>query len=281
LSDFQRNRELLGIRLRELRRNARITGSDLAVRLGWAQSKVSRVECGRQTATPDDVAAWVDATDGHPDLVSDLLSMLSNIESDYATWRRELRAGTRRKQLNFLKLESRTSVIRGLETCVVPGLLQTAEYARYRLGEMSTLHSAPDDTPTALDVRMRRQQVIYDASKRFHFVLSEAVVRTLLCPVEVMRGQLDRLIVVSGLANVRLGVLPFAVELPVAPLNGFWIFDDVIVTFETIAAEIHVRDPDEVALYARVFEQLAAKAIYGDEMRKLATDAFNALGAGP
>jgi transcriptional regulator with XRE-family HTH domain len=281
VSDFQRNRELLGVRLREMRRNSRLTGSQLAERLGWAQSKVSRLECGRQTATPDDISAWVDATDCDPDLVQDLLSLLTKVESDYAVWRRELRAGTRRKQLNFLKLEARVKTIKGFETCVVPGLLQTADYARYRLGEMPTLHNAPDDISTALAVRMQRQQVLYDTNKTFHFILSEAVLRTMLCPADTMRGQLDRLSVVSGLPNVRLGILPFTALLPVAPLNGFWIFDDSLVTFETIAAEIHVRDPDEVALYGAVFEQLDEISLYGDDARKLIADLFHALSSPP
>jgi transcriptional regulator with XRE-family HTH domain len=280
VSDFQRNRELLGIRLREMRRNSRLTGSQLAERLGWAQSKVSRLECGRQTATPDDINAWVDATDGHPDLVQDLLSLLTQVESDYAVWRRELHSGTRRKQVNFLKLEARVTSIRGFETCAVPGLLQTADYARSVLSATRTLHSVPDDVPTALQVRMQRQQILYDTAKAFHFILSEAVLRTLLCPREAMRGQLDRLTVVSGLPNVRLGVLPFSAQLPAAPLNGFWIFDDNLVTFETIAAEIHVRDPDEVALYAVVFEQLDEISVYGDDARKLITEVFHTLSAG-
>jgi transcriptional regulator with XRE-family HTH domain len=276
LSDFQRNRELLGVRLRELRRNAGVTGVELARQLGWVQSKVSRLEGGKQTASRDDIAAWVDATDAHPDLVPDLLSLLTNIESDYAVWRREFRSGVRRKQLNFLRLEARVSKIRGLETTVVPGLLQTADYARHRIAEQPDLHNIPEDVPAALNARMQRQQVIYDTSKTFHFVLTESVLRNRLCPPDVMRGQLDRLTMASGLPNVKLGILPFTARLPIAPLNGFWIFDDALVTFETIAAEIHVRDPDEVALYASVFDRFNQVAEYGDDARKAITEAFGA-----
>lgn len=262
MSDFQRNRELLGIRLRELRRSARLTGIQLAGELGWRQSKVSRLECGRQTASRDDVTAWVDATDAHPDLVGDLMSLLINIESDYAAWRREFRVGTRRKQLNLLRLEARTTTFRGFETCVVPGLFQTAAYAAQRLGEMPDLHGAPNDVQAAVAARMQRQQVLYDSAKRFHFVLSEAVLRTRLCPPDVMRGQLDRLITAAGLPNVRVGVLPFSARFPIAPLNGFWIFDERLVTFETIAAEIHIRDPDEIAAYVDSFDRPAGAATY-------------------
>lgn len=277
MSDFQRNRELLGVRLRELRRNAGVTGVELARQLGWVQSKVSRLEGGKQTASRDDIAAWVDATDAHPDLVPDLLSLLTNIESDYAVWRREFRSGVRRKQLNFLRLEARVSKIRGLETTVVPGLLQTVDYARYRIAEQPDLHNIPEDVPAALNARTQRQQVIYDTSKTFHFILTESVLCNRLCPPDVMRGQLDRLTMASSLPNVKLGILPFKARLPIAPLNGFWIFDDALVTFETIAAEIHVRDPDEVALYASVFERFDQVAAYGDDARKAIAGAFGSL----
>jgi transcriptional regulator with XRE-family HTH domain len=277
LSDFQRNRELLGIRLRELRRNARITGVTLARQLGWMQSKVSRLECGKQTATREDIEAWVEATDARPDLVQDLLSLLTSIESDYAVWRREFRSGVRRKQLNFLRLESRVTSIRGLETTVVPGLLQTSDYARHRIAEQPDPHNIPEDVPAALSARMQRQQVIYDPSKTFHFILSETVLRNRLCPTEVMRAQLDRLAMASGLPNLKLGILPFSAQLPIAPLNGFWIFDDNLVTCETIAAEIHIRDPDEVALYRSAFDRFDNVSAYGEDARKIIVNAFDAL----
>ncbi|MFC0529004.1 helix-turn-helix domain-containing protein [Phytohabitans kaempferiae] len=277
MSDFQRNRELLGVRLRELRRNARITGVALARQLGWVQSKVSRLECGKQTATREDIEAWVEATEAHPDLVQDLTSLLTNIESDYAVWRREFRSGVRRKQLNFLRLEARVTMIRGLETTVVPGLLQTADYARHRIAEQPDLHNIPEDVSAALTARMQRQQALYDTSKAFHFILMENVLHNRLCPPDVMRGQLDRLTMASGLPNLKLGILPFTARLPVAPLNGFWIFDDALVTFETIAAEIHVRDPDEVALYTSVFDRFDQAAHYGDNARAVIAAAFKTL----
>ncbi len=149
------------------------------------------------------------------------------------------------------------------------GLLQTAEYARHRIAEMPALHKVPEDVDQAVAVRMQRQQALYDPAKRFHFILSEAVLHSRLCPDGVFAGQLDRLIALSSLGNVRLGILPFTARLPLAPLNGFWIFDDGLVTFETIAAELHIRDPEQIALYVRAFEQFAAAAIDGSDVRRI------------
>src|SRR6185312_4649887 len=115
------------------------------------------------------------------------------------------------------------------EVGIVPGLLQTADYARLRLAENVEFHEAPgDDLEDALLMRMRRQQVLYDRGKRFRFIVTESVLRMLLCPVDVMRGQLDRLTALIGLGNVELGVIPNGAALPLAPLHGFVMFDDAI-----------------------------------------------------
>lgn len=77
-TDYQQAREALGVRLRELRMSApdgRLTGTELARRLGWPQPKISKLENGRQTATPDDLRAWADET-GQPDAYDELLARL-------------------------------------------------------------------------------------------------------------------------------------------------------------------------------------------------------------
>src|SRR6266498_5415335 len=93
---------------------------------------------------------------------------------------------------------------------VVPGLLQTAEYARARFAQGVRLHKVPDDVDEAVRLRVQRQEILYRPDKRFHFVLTEAALRNRLCPVDVMLAQLDRLVALSALRNVRLGIIPFA-----------------------------------------------------------------------
>ena len=75
----------------------------------------------------------------------------------------------------------------------MPGLLQTPEYARYRLSESLEEIGAADDVDEAVGARMQRQQVLYRPGKRFNFVITEAVLRYRLCPPEALAGQLDRL----------------------------------------------------------------------------------------
>ncbi|MCO1595506.1 DUF5753 domain-containing protein [Micromonospora sp. RHAY321] len=86
----------------------------------------------------------------------------------------------------------------------VPGLLQTPDYARRILTEMVELHNLDiADVDAAVSTRMQRQHLLYDAGKRFEFLLAEPVLRWLLASPDVMAGQLDRLQTVVGVTSGR------------------------------------------------------------------------------
>jgi hypothetical protein len=115
---------------------------------------------------------------------------------------------------------------------------------------------------------MRRQEVLYDPDKQLRFLLTEAALRYQPCPLATLRGQLDRLLAVVGLATVEVGVLPFDMELPVVPSHGFWIFDDDLVLVETLSAELSLRDADDVDLYSRYFNVLWDIALRDETARQ-------------
>jgi transcriptional regulator with XRE-family HTH domain len=276
LSTYRAAGEALGVRLRQLRLDAGLTGEQLAERLsglpgrGWSQSKVSRIEAGRVArADPDDIAAWARACGASTAEVDELLARLAAVKAEYSAWRLRLGAGIRSMQLDHMELEARTTWLRAFETIVVPGLLQTHEYARYRMEDARVLYGSPDDVADALQGRMARQQVLYQPDKRFQFLMLENAIRQRLCPPEVLRGQLGHLLTVSTLPNVELGIVPVDAEVETAPAHGFWIFDDELVLVETIAAELMLREPEEIALYARVFEALHRAARLGDAARAI------------
>ncbi len=195
----------------------------------------------------------------------------------YAEWRRQLGAGTSARQRTSIQLEGRATFIRAFESTVIPGLLQTPDYARHRLAESVKRHGVIDDVDEGVRVRMQRQEVLYQPGKRFHFVLTEAALRYRLCPPEVMVGQLDRLIAMSAMSAIRVGVIGFDAELPESPKHGFWIFDDRMVLVETIAAELTLKQPQEIALYTQVFERLASVASYGSDARRIVTGVLDDL----
>ncbi|NRQ40065.1 helix-turn-helix transcriptional regulator [Nonomuraea sp. NN258] len=276
MARVQEAREALGRQLRELRQHAGYTGTALADLLGWPQSKVSKLETGRQTPTVDDIQAWTRAV-GDETAARALLGRLDVLETTYAEWRRQLGAGTSARQQTSIILETQAAHIRAFETTVIPGLLQTPDYARHRLAQSIARHGLPDDLDEGVRVRMQRQEVLYQRGKRLHFVMTEAALRYRLCPPEVMAGQLDRLIALCSMSTIHVGVIGFGAELSESPKHGFWIFDDQRVLVETISAELTLTQPQEIALYVQVFDRLAAGASYGAEARQVVTRVLDDL----
>src|SRR5579859_7242482 len=131
ITNVHEARLALGKRLRELRTAAGLSGRQLAESLSWQPSKVSKIENGRQTPSDDDIQGWTRATHQEGETEA-LLASLHSLEIQHAEWQRILRAGIRPRQNELLDLDLRTRFFRAFEATVIPGLLQTAEYARVR-----------------------------------------------------------------------------------------------------------------------------------------------------
>ncbi|GAA2238374.1 helix-turn-helix transcriptional regulator [Streptomyces amakusaensis] len=267
-SNVHEARNALGKRLRELRQAAGMSGRQLAESLSWPPSKVSKLENGRQTPADDDIRQWARATGGE-DETEALLASLHTLEVQHAEWRRVLRAGLKPHQQELISWDQKARLFRAFEATVIPGLLQTPEYARARFAEGIRRLNLPHDIDEAVKERSRRQEILYRSDKRFHFVLTEAALRFRLCTPDVMLGQLDRLISLSQLPHVHFGVIGFEAQYAVSPWHGFWIYDNERVLIETLSAELDLRQPQEIRLYSSAFEQLAAVADYGRAARAI------------
>jgi transcriptional regulator with XRE-family HTH domain len=277
-SNVRDARAALGGRLRELRSSAGLSGRGLAEALTWPPSKVSKLENGHQTPTDDDIRDWTGATSSEGETEA-LLAALHTLEVQHAQWQRVLRAGLRPRQQELAEWDQRTRLFRAFEATVVPGLLQTAEYARARFAEGIRRLKLPNDIDEAVAARVRRQEILYRPDKRFHFVLTEAALRIRLCPAAVMLGQFDRLVSLSQLPNMRLGVIAFETQYATAPWHGFWLYDSERVLIETFSASLDLRQPSEIELYESAFEQLAAVASYGRAARTVINRAADELAA--
>ena len=269
-------RNALGKRLRELRQHAGLTGKQLAASLSWPHSKVSKLENGRQTPTDNDVRGWTSAT-GREGETEALLSSLDTLEVQHAEWQRLLKSGMRSHQAEIAEQDQKTKLYRVFESAVIPGLLQTPEYARARFSQAVAVHKVPNDVNEAVQARMQRQEMLYRQDRRFHFVLTEAALRYRLCAPEIMLGQLDRLISLSSLRNLRLGIIGSTMQYLVDPRHGFWIHNNELVVTETYSAELNLRQPHEIELYTRIFEQLATVASYGGTARAIITRVIDDL----
>lgn len=255
-------------RLSAMRRAAGLNGAQIAAQLGWAPSKVSKIENGNQTPKAGDIRAWALAC-GHPEATDDLLDLLASVQTVSRRWKQRARGGLAAIQADYDRRTRTAKRIRNAEILIVPGLLQTAGYARTLLSRDAALYGTRD-TDEAVAARMRRQDVLYDTGKTFEFVITEAALRTLIVPAQVMLGQLDRLLSM-GLGNVTLGIIPMGVELDTMPVGGLLVLDDAAIV-ETCGEEREAGE-EESAEYGRTFDRLLAEAVTGDEARRLITAA--------
>ena len=254
-------------RLVRLRRAAGLTGDQLAARLAWARSKVPKLENGRQMPTEADLTAWAEAC-GQPEAAPELLRLLEQAQAVYRGWRRELREGHAAQQVRFDDLVRGAYRIRNFQIMLIPGLLQTPDYVRYRALEGVRLYGTDEGKlEETVAARIRRQEVLYDTKKTFEFVICDAALRYLLCPPRVMRAQLDRLLGVLGLSNVTFGIIPPGRELAIAPMAGFLMADDTAIV-EIFNGEITLQG-EESARYGEFADLLMSQAVTGDDARRL------------
>lgn len=266
-------------RLANLRTQKWRYGKDLATFLGWAQSKVSRIENGKQMPSEEDVRAWAEACDADSATVDELLRLLKQAEVSQSTFRRRMRGGQAKVQEDYNQLAGGAHTLRFWETVFVPGPIQVPDYARSIFTEMISLHSPEvDDVDAAVEARMQRQQMLYDPTKSFEFLLAEPVLRWLICPPSIMRSQLDRLQTVIGLPRVRFGIIPMGVPLKTSPQNSVQIYvsDEPVAIVESFAGEVPHRG-DVADKYGQVLDRLWDDAVTGEQARNLILSAIRAL----
>jgi len=261
-NNFDESRANLGQRLRSLRRAAGLTGPALAARTGISQPKISKLETGRIAASVEDVQALAEALQASPDVTASLVEQAHGLAAQLRAWRAMRRQHLATYQERARDLEAAATEITIFQNAIVPGLLQVAEYAR-QVFLRTGLGGDDEAIANAVAARLNRKTVLFTGSKRFAFVLTEAALRHRICSAAVMRAQYDRLISIAGLENVRMGIVPFDVELPVLPLNNFALFDRDAVQVETISGEVMLRGARDVQSYAdevRKLEEVALRA---------------------
>ena len=267
-------RASLGIRLRDIRRDAGLSGTELASLSGWQASKITKIEHGRQTPSEDDLRVWCDHCHASAEL-PDLIAAVRSIETQFAEWRRIIRSGIRRRQEASAAVYDRARLFRIYEPQVIPGLLQTRDYALSVLSTSISFFRVPDDAEESADARTARQRVLTHGDRRFHMLLGEQCLHTNVGGADIMADQLERLLELLRLPRLRIGIIPFDAPYRVPLDNGFWLLDDALVQFDTYSMEMSLVRPDEIELYGRAFERLAALAVYGSEARAMIDTALN------
>ncbi|MGW4034114.1 helix-turn-helix domain-containing protein [Streptomyces sp. NPDC004838] len=275
-SRVQKAREDLARRLREVRKDAGISGRELAVRCGWSESKSSRIENARTPPSDADIRAWCRACAAE-EQAPDLVAANRQSAEAHVEWKRLQRTGLRRLQETTGDLYQQTKTFRVYVSDVIPGFLQTPGYTTALLSSIADFRGTPDDVSDAVAARMRRNAVLSRGAHRFAFVLEESVLRYRLCGAETMAAQLGHLLGVMDLQNVAVGIVPFSTQRTVWPMPTFTIFDGGRVHADTLDAASTHTQPSQVELYARAFERLSQQAARGAAARSLIADAVASL----
>lgn len=262
----------LGARLRELRRAAGLSGVQLAAACGWHSSKISRLEGGTRPPSEGDLYAWCEHT-AHPEVLDDLIATLRNLQASYLEWQRTLAAGHAHRQYQSIDLEARTRWIRWFSPDVVPGLLQTPDYARAVLTACIAITAGRDDLEAAVSARMARQHVLRHGTRRVHMLIGEAALYRTASHDTIMTAQLQRLLDELDNPRLLLGIIPRWAHYRCPTTSNFILYDRDLVLTETISAELTITRPSEIALHERTFTLLAEQAVTGSAARELITTA--------
>ncbi|MFD5097411.1 helix-turn-helix domain-containing protein [Streptomyces albidochromogenes] len=275
-SSAQAAREALAVRLQHLRKDAGLTRKELSARCGWHPSKTTRIQKGDAPPSDTDIRTWCAAC-GADDQADDLMATARAVDSMYLEWRRLHRNGMRKVQQDWNTLHERTRVCLVYVSNVPPGFFQTPGFATALMEQITAFQGTPNDVAEAVAARNARSRFLYEGGHRYVVLMEESVLRYRTADPDAMRGQLRHLLAVMPLASVSLGIIPFTAQRTVWPLEAFYLHDDVQAVVETLTAEIKVKQPRELADYARAFAGLAEMAVYGDAVRDLIAAALGAL----
>ncbi|MFD7827148.1 helix-turn-helix domain-containing protein [Kitasatospora sp. NPDC059803] len=277
LSSAKSVRAALAARLDAMKKDAGLTGDELAARCGWHKSKSSRISRGVTPPSDADIRAWCAAC-GVDDQAADLIAASRSADSMYIQWQQIHRDGMRKIHEKTVPLYQRTRHFRVYASNVVPGMLQTAEYASGLLRSITDFQGTPDDVDQAVQARIERSSVIRNAGQRFAILVEESVLYYRVADDAAMAGQLGHLLSVMAQPNVSFGIIPFGVRRSVWPLEAFYAFDEDLVAVETLTAEINISTPSEIGTYHRAFAELAKLADRGAAARACITRAVDSLG---
>jgi transcriptional regulator with XRE-family HTH domain len=196
----------LSARLLAMRKATGLSSIEVAAKLGWSQSTISRIETGKRTVTPEEVIALLAIYGVRGDDRDQLLEMSRH--ADRPNWLEELRGKAVPAQAAMLaEYELEATSITHVDLLLVSGLLQTRAYTN---AVMRADGVPATEIEPRVAVRMERQKILDKRpSMRLLSILDEAALRRQLGGPQVMAEQLERLISAAERPNVEVRVVPF------------------------------------------------------------------------
>jgi transcriptional regulator with XRE-family HTH domain len=260
-----RRREL-GALLRALRNQKGLTVEQVAERLLCSPSKVSRMETGHGVATPRDIRDLCDLYEVSDEAERDRMMQLAREGKQQGWWQSyELS-----QFADYVGLEAEAVAIRRYQSAIIPGLLQTPEYAR-ATHEVVIPRLAPERIDDFIEVRMTRQRLLTEnPALRLWVVLDEAVLHREVGGRTVMSAQLDQLVKATRLPNVTIQIIPYTAGAHPAMESSFSMLDFAdsvrsVVYVEGLVGWIYLDSLHDLKRYQLVFERLSTIALTPQE----------------
>lgn len=266
MTEPRSRREQLGQELGNLRKLAGLSGRALAARMSHlSQSTISRAEGGKAPLSRPEVEAWADATGADPQRRAQLLALLdAAVREEASSWRGKL-GGRPHLQDEIRDLEAGARTVRNFQPTAIPGLLQTPEYAHYVIPR-ADVEGLIDHAASAA-ARLRRQQALFDGAQQFEFLIGEAALHWPASSPELLAAQLDRVVALSQLKAVTVGVLPLGEHVDAVAWHNFVIYDgdESSVSVELVHRSETVTDPRQADLYRDLYAKLWERAATGPD----------------
>jgi hypothetical protein len=217
------------------------------------------METGHLVPQPDEVDRLAVAFKLDADARDRLHDQARAARSTMRSWRLLHGQGIAKHQTDIDRMEQTATRLRLFQPNLVPGLLQTAEYARHAI-ELAT---DAQDIGLGVARRMARQQLLYNRGKSFDFVITEGALRWRIVPADAHVAQLNHLASLATLANVSIGVIPWHAQVAALQNTMFCLFDDRLAYVELLNGEVATEDPQDLEQYAATFAALSSVAVTG------------------
>lgn len=267
----------LAAELRRLRERADLTGEEAAQRLGWSGSKLSRIELHRSGVKPADLRNLLDLYGVDETRREELFALAR--ESSEKTWLEKATANFPPEYAAYVHAEAEAQSVWNWEPQIVPGLLQTEEYARAMMrGWQSMFALPPSDVERRVQARVVRQQLLTrDPPLSLSVVMDESVLHRRFGDKTIMSQQLSRLIEAAELPNVDLRVLRLDGNHPTTTGTFYYLkFGQVhevplpdLVAIEHLMGNHYLEDDEDTYKFLVTFEALLARSLDPDKSREL------------
>jgi transcriptional regulator with XRE-family HTH domain len=257
-------RRRLRTELRRAREEAGYTMEEVARRTEWSLSKVVRIEKGTVKISGTDLRALLRLfeipEDG--DRAAELLE-LGRATRQSSWWSRTYRPLISEQYLQYIEYEEAASVLHLYEPLLIPGLLQTQEYATAIIREHANPGTPEDMIRARIDIRLKRQELLtQDPPPTIVCVLDEAAVQRTAGQRNLAKGQIAHLISLARRPGMTIEIVPFSAGLHRGMLEPFLLLSfpgsdgDVLFLESSRDTLFSDEDDSEIPGYRDVFNDL-------------------------